>query len=1158
MEQKLFDAAARLPQTNATLDTSQIKTKSKVTNGVGRIVITLAACAAAICIILFGALSLAGEIRTYNEAVSYFSMHNLSTDGLSRKEIKDVYRDIITGSFTHPKTAGVLAGRDTTEPQPTEPTEPNVPVVLPEYVPGSIKLAAKDAYTTWAPKDRQYRVSYYLLMGDFADIVRKDHPDEYKQWKSEIDAAVIRGEWKNEMLLVTYIKRFDISRETMETALQNYIYSRTPLQLKMEFYEAPNLDIIYTFDNEIINRYYRYELAATDPVPKSNLDPVTGLPIGVPEGFEFAPQDAGEITPRDRKYRVCYYQALGPFASLGADRPDEKNAILNEIWEKVKQDIYRDEMYLVSIIKGLNISREEFDQAVAKYLLQHDPENLMTEYYEIPNGDIIYTFDNEIINAYYRYEGPDLGVVPPKLTENKDHLWYDGKEYHYVDLHLLSKTVYRSGYHNIWGEFLELANNRPGKSFDEWVKLRIAETSTAQTCDEAALVSFLKYFEVPKEDFEAALEKYISRHTAQELSWDYYWVLPDADIIYTFDNEVINQYYRKEDSNATNPSNPTEPGSSEAEMLAQYFDLEKTHRPAFDEVLSIQEGTPVSDVVELIGKPHGFAPSHNLVTFWWETVEGYTCLVDLSATLGYLSAPDTVERCFEFCTVDLVIPLIELEVQGSDTSENYDEAGIYNAVSKYFAQREAYLLSMASTIDNVIPGLIKDEDAHKAAIAEAGIEWQSSDVVIHSIAYWDSHAQVVATETVTYRKNGVEKTEAIIHRLQLGQVDDGRIFTARDLYYEAITGFRSCSYLPTPYQTPQPTLTKPTSPTEPPEQTDDPQAGGQDAHVHIYDQQNTAAEYCQAEATCQSAAYYYYSCICGEQGTTTFASGEKKEHSYTITTVAATCSSEGYKQHTCACGDSYKTDYTPQTYAHDFYQGRAVGHSDDGYDVAYSCYLCHNCDIKVERHGNVEENNHPTTNCYYYITGDLVNDRDYEIVIYGSGEMPHYNSGWLGSPVWFDYLHKTKSIIVAEGITTIGSYAFYCEDAEQTVTFTLPETLEIVHSYGIGVPTKDLYMGSTLRQIKPYAIAYNKVKGSIYLPKTLTLLGNIPLGKKLLYEGSLEDFMNIDTVAWQAVTSMGSQIIAMSEANKSMFWLYVNASDRYDDAVYWTEVQMPE
>ena len=170
----------------------------------------------------------------------------------------------------------------------------------------------------------------------------------------------------------------------------------------------------------------------------------------------------------------------------------------------------------------------------------------MTEYYEIPNGDIIYTFDNELINAYYRYEEPDWDVVVPQLSENKVHMKFDGQEYHYVDWHIGPDAyIYRDGYYMIWGEFLELANNRPGKSLDEWVKLRIAEADTAQTCNEAALVSFLKYFEIPKEDFETALAKFLSRHTPQELSWDYYWVLPDADTIYTVDNEVINEYYRK-------------------------------------------------------------------------------------------------------------------------------------------------------------------------------------------------------------------------------------------------------------------------------------------------------------------------------------------------------------------------------------------------------------------------------------------------------------------------------------------------------------------------------------------------------------------------------------------------------------------------------------
>lgn len=454
------------------------------------------------------------------------------------------------------------SGTQDTEPtggesEPTEPssssgeTEPPKPVSLPEYIPGTIKLAARDAYTVWAPKDRQYRASYYLLMGAFADIVRKDRPDEYAQWKNEMDGALMRGEWKDEMLLVNYIKHFNISRENMEWALQQYIYYRTPLQLQTEFYEAPNLDIIYTFDNEIINHYYRYELAPSDPIPQSNLDPVTGLPIDVPEGFVYAIQNATEEAPADREYRLCYYNSDYIFMSLVIDRYDEVEAIRNERNEAIRQGTFKDEMWLVSIIKGLNIPREDFDKAIIEYRLRHDPEDQMMEADEMPNADILYTFDNEIINAYYRYEEPDWGFDLPELTENTEHLreyWTEnGEEYYYFDRHLRYQNIkdfpYRSGYYTIWGEFLELANNRPGKSFDKWVKLRIAEGDSLKGCREAALVSFLKYFEIPKEDFEAALEKYILRHAPVLLTWDNYWILPDADIIYTFDNEIINEYY---------------------------------------------------------------------------------------------------------------------------------------------------------------------------------------------------------------------------------------------------------------------------------------------------------------------------------------------------------------------------------------------------------------------------------------------------------------------------------------------------------------------------------------------------------------------------------------------------------------------------------------
>ena len=48
------------------------------------------------------------DIREYNTAVQFFNEYKLSTEGLTRKEIKNVYRDIITKSFSDPKTAEVI------------------------------------------------------------------------------------------------------------------------------------------------------------------------------------------------------------------------------------------------------------------------------------------------------------------------------------------------------------------------------------------------------------------------------------------------------------------------------------------------------------------------------------------------------------------------------------------------------------------------------------------------------------------------------------------------------------------------------------------------------------------------------------------------------------------------------------------------------------------------------------------------------------------------------------------------------------------------------------------------------------------------------------------------------------------------------------------
>lgn len=50
--------------------------------------------------------------------------------------------------------------------------------------------------------------------------------------------------------------------------------------------------------------------------------------------------------------------------------------------------------------------------------------------------------------------------------------------------------------------------------------------------------------------------------------------------------------------------------------------------------------------------------------------------------------------------------------------------------------------------------------------------------------------------------------------------------------------------------------------------------------AHVFDQKNTDAKYLKSEATCTSAAVYYYSCVCGEKGTETFTDDEPIAHSY--------------------------------------------------------------------------------------------------------------------------------------------------------------------------------------------------------------------------------------------------------------------------------------
>ena len=110
MEQKLRDAASRLPETNLDFETIQgAVPKNNSIKRTWRTSVSLAVCVLLMIVVGLGSYGCAAEAKAYNDAVQFFDDNGLSTEGLTRGEIKAVYRDITTDSFSYAKTLEVIA-----------------------------------------------------------------------------------------------------------------------------------------------------------------------------------------------------------------------------------------------------------------------------------------------------------------------------------------------------------------------------------------------------------------------------------------------------------------------------------------------------------------------------------------------------------------------------------------------------------------------------------------------------------------------------------------------------------------------------------------------------------------------------------------------------------------------------------------------------------------------------------------------------------------------------------------------------------------------------------------------------------------------------------------------------------------------------------------
>lgn len=82
-----------------------------------------AACLAALITLSVGGYKVVAEANEYKEAVAFFDTNGFTTAGLSRAEIKEVYRDITTGRFSSNKTAAMferhVGGYEITHSEPS-------------------------------------------------------------------------------------------------------------------------------------------------------------------------------------------------------------------------------------------------------------------------------------------------------------------------------------------------------------------------------------------------------------------------------------------------------------------------------------------------------------------------------------------------------------------------------------------------------------------------------------------------------------------------------------------------------------------------------------------------------------------------------------------------------------------------------------------------------------------------------------------------------------------------------------------------------------------------------------------------------------------------------------------------------------------------------
>lgn len=113
------------------------------------------------------------------------------------------------------------------------------------------------------------------------------------------------------------------------------------------------------------------------------------------------------------------------------------------------------------------------------------------------------------------------------------------------------------------------------------------------------------------------------------------------------------------------------------------------------------------------------------------------------------------------------------------------------------------------------------------------------------------------------------------------------------------------------------------------------------------------------------------------------------------------------------------------------------------------------------------------------------------LTISGTGKMPDYSdgNGEMTTRPWEDKLEEIEEIVVEEGITRIGDYAFY--GMKRVVDVTVPASLESIgkEAFRRCITVNDIVLGDKLKEIEDGAFGNCNSLYEVYLPSTVKTVG---------------------------------------------------------------------